>query len=70
MPYMDGIETTRKIRELEELTGAHVPIVALTAGVFKEERDRCLQAGMDEVLAKPLEQEKIKDVLARYIVKK
>ena len=53
MPVMDGIEATRQIRALPAPPGA-VPIVALTANVMDEERQRCLNAGMDRVLGKPI----------------
>ena len=54
MPEMDGLEATRTIREWEEGTGRHVPIVALTAHAFEEDRKRCLEAGMDAYLTKPI----------------
>jgi len=54
MPDMDGLEATRTIRRKEQTTGGHLPIVAMTAGAFKEDRERCLNAGMDAYLAKPI----------------
>jgi signal transduction histidine kinase/ActR/RegA family two-component response regulator len=54
MPEMDGLAATRAIRQRERTTGAHVPIVALTAHASQEDRDRCLAAGMDDYLTKPL----------------
>ncbi|GAK50525.1 sensory box histidine kinase/response regulator [Candidatus Moduliflexus flocculans] len=54
MPKMDGITATRFIREFEEQTRRHVPIIALTAHAMEGDRDRFLQAGMDGYLAKPL----------------
>ncbi|WP_116126243.1 PAS domain-containing hybrid sensor histidine kinase/response regulator [Lewinella sp. IMCC34183] len=66
MPELDGIEATRQIREIEVRTGNKVTIVALTAGVLKEEKDKCLAAGMDEFLTKPLKLEKIEAVLGKY----
>jgi CheY-like chemotaxis protein len=54
LPKLNGIEATREIRRREESANAHTPIVALTAHAYKEDRDRCISAGMDEFLTKPL----------------
>jgi two-component system sensor histidine kinase/response regulator len=54
MPELDGFETTRAIRKRERSTGGHIPIVALTAHVVKGDAERCLAAGMDAYVAKPL----------------
>jgi len=54
MPNMDGIAATAKIRELEEGTGRHIPIIALTASAMKGDRERLQAAGMDEHVAKPI----------------
>jgi CheY-like chemotaxis protein/HPt (histidine-containing phosphotransfer) domain-containing protein len=54
MPELDGLETTAAIRKKERSTGLHVPIVALTAHVVKGDEERCLQAGMDAYVPKPL----------------
>ncbi len=54
MPEMDGLEATVKIREKEKTTGIHIPIIAMTAHAMKKDRARCLKAGMDGYLAKPI----------------
>ena len=55
MPGMDGIQATRKIRELEKPVGNHTHIIALTASATNNDKRRCLQAGMDDYLAKPID---------------
>jgi signal transduction histidine kinase/FixJ family two-component response regulator len=55
MPLLDGFETTAEIRRRERGTGAHIPIVALTAHAYQSDCDRCLEAGMDAFLAKPVD---------------
>ncbi len=65
MPGMDGLEATRRIRALEaEQNSARTPIVALTANVSAEDRDACLDAGMDGFLVKPLDRERLAAALA------
>ncbi|HCL89827.1 MAG TPA: hybrid sensor histidine kinase/response regulator [Candidatus Atribacteria bacterium] len=59
MPEMDGIEATKEIRKREKETGRHIPIIALTANAFEEDRRRCLESGMDEYATKPI---KIKEL--------
>ena len=54
MPRMGGFEATTAIRRAERATGSHVPIVAMTAHALKGDRERCLEAGMDEYITKPL----------------
>ncbi len=54
MPEVDGIQATQMIRAREKDSGAHVPIIALTAHVMNGDRERCIEAGMDDYLSKPL----------------
>ncbi len=65
MPGLDGIETTRAIRSRERGTHHRTPIVAFTAHALKEDRERCLAAGMDAYLTKPVETPTLLEVLAR-----
>ena len=64
MPVMDGLEATAAIRRAEQGTGRRVRIIALTANAMKGDRERCLEAGMDGYLAKPLRPEELRLVLA------
>ncbi len=54
MPEMDGLEATARIRAAEKQTGAHIPIVAMTAHALRGDRERCLESGMDAYVAKPI----------------
>lgn len=63
MPQMDGIQTTLLIRARETVTGGHLPIIAMTAHSLKADRKRCLDAGMDGYVAKPIRTQELLDAL-------
>lgn len=65
MPEMDGLEATRQIRIDEKETGAHVPIVALTANAMKGDRERCIDAGMDDYVMKPIQVDQLFGVIQK-----
>jgi len=67
MPEMDGFQTTRVIRSAEMETDFHIPIIALTAKVFKGEKEKCLEAGMDDYLAKPVSADSLKKMVEKYL---
>ncbi|MFC1467075.1 response regulator [Verrucomicrobiota bacterium] len=66
MPVMDGYECTRRIREMEKSTSVHIPILALTADAMAGTRERCLKAGMDDYLTKPIQLDGLREVLGKY----
>ncbi|MCL2219936.1 MAG: ATP-binding protein [Chitinispirillia bacterium] len=68
MPEMDGYEATRRIRALPEPKGKKLPIIAMTANVFKEDIDACLAAGMDDHIGKPLDISDLFGKLRKYLV--
>lgn len=69
MPHMDGFTAATAIRQVERTRrkGDHIPIVALTANVLKDAKDRCRTAGMDDYLSKPFSKEQLQSVLERWI---
>ena len=69
MPEMDGYEATRAIRQ-NETTGHHLPVIALTASALEGERDRCLAAGMDDLLTKPIHVNDLKAMIDQWLHQK
>ena len=65
MPRMDGLEATRKIRQLPN--GTHVPILAMTANAFAEDRERCMAAGMNDFISKPINPETLFSVVLKWL---
>lgn len=67
MPRMNGITATREIRIMEAKTGEHIPIIAVTANALSEDKEKFLNAGMDDYIAKPYSETDITDLLQRYL---
>src|SRR6202022_4752933 len=70
MPGMDGFEATAVIREKEKLTGRHVPIIAMTAHALKGDQERCLSAGLDGYVSKPIRTSELFSTIEGALVKK
>jgi CheY-like chemotaxis protein len=69
MPRMDGYEASRRIRRLEQERndGSHVPIIALTANAMQGDREKCLDAGMDDYIPKPIKKQMVLEMLQRHL---
>jgi CheY-like chemotaxis protein/HPt (histidine-containing phosphotransfer) domain-containing protein len=70
MPEMDGLEASTAIRESEKNTGRHIPIIALTAHAMKGDRERCIKAGMDEYVSKPISPDALLKAIHSLVVGK
>jgi signal transduction histidine kinase/DNA-binding response OmpR family regulator len=68
MPEMDGLTATRNIRGREKKTGFHIPIIAMTAHAMKGDKERCLEAGMDGYISKPVSGKEIEDMISTIAV--
>ncbi|MDA7977868.1 MAG: PAS domain S-box protein [Pirellulales bacterium] len=67
MPQMDGLEATAAIRKHEQQTGTHLPIIAMTAHAMQGDRERCLEAGMDDYVAKPIRSEVLYETINQLV---
>jgi signal transduction histidine kinase/DNA-binding response OmpR family regulator len=67
MPEMDGFEATRRIRALSSPHCKEIPIIAMTANVFKDDIEKCIEAGMNDHIGKPLDMEKVHEKLRKYL---
>lgn len=66
MPEMDGYEATQAIRAYEKTTGHHIPIIAMTANAMLDDRDKCLKIGMDDYISKPINPQRLQEILHRW----
>ncbi|MZP30432.1 PAS domain S-box protein [Heliobacterium undosum] len=67
LPDLNGFETTQVIRDSEAETGQHIPIIAMTALSMQGDREKCLQAGMDDYISKPIDRKQLTAMLARWL---
>ena len=67
MPIMNGIEATKKIRELEKETNKHIPIIAVTANALTGDKERFLEAGFDDYIPKPVDIKLLKEVMGKFL---
>ena len=67
MPVMDGITATKTIRSLKHQDADTIPIIAMTANAFREDKEKCLAAGMNAHLAKPLDIEKMEQTICKQL---
>lgn len=70
MPEMNGFEATAAIREADKLTGRHTPIIGITAHALNGDRDKCLNAGMDDYLTKPISPQKLASKISEWLDEK
>lgn len=67
MPEMDGFEATAAIREKEKSAGTHIPIIAMTANAMRGDEERCLSAGMDGYVSKPIQTKELIATIERLV---
>jgi CheY-like chemotaxis protein len=68
MPEFDGFDATRAIRQAEQTTGRHTPIIALTALAMDGDKERCLEAGMDDYISKPYNLQQLRETLNKWVM--
>ncbi len=67
MPIMDGFKATQKIREIELSTNTHTPVIAVTANAFPEDKEKCIQSGMDDYISKPFQPEDLISKIQQHL---
>ena len=68
MPEMDGFAATRILRDYErQMSKPHITVIAMTANVMEGDRERCLDAGMDDYIGKPVQMEELEAILLRWL---
>lgn len=68
MPEMNGFEATASIRQKQRDDGLYVPIIAMTAHAMKGDRERCLEAGMDDYISKPIKPDELFKTMDRFLL--
>jgi CheY-like chemotaxis protein len=68
MPEMDGLEASRRIRSLGSISAQMIPIIAMTANVFREDIEKCLSAGMNDHVGKPIDMDDLMKKLKKYLL--
>ena len=66
MPVLNGYEASQEIRK----TNAQVPIIALTAGTVKGEKEKCLESGMNDYISKPIDRDRFENILQKWLIKR
>ena len=70
MPVMDGLEATRKIRSYDRSDATEIPIIGLTANAFREDAERCMEAGMNAHISKPIQIDEVVNTIGFYVYEK